>query len=98
MATARRSGPTRFPPHDHRPRSGPTMDKLDAVLARIDANADAALDRLFAVLRIKSISTDPAYAAECRACADWHAADLGEHRLRPPPCAGDAGPPDRRRA
>jgi acetylornithine deacetylase/succinyl-diaminopimelate desuccinylase-like protein len=52
------------------------MDKLDAVLARIDANADAALERLFAVLRIKSISTDPAYAAECRACAEWHARDL----------------------
>jgi acetylornithine deacetylase/succinyl-diaminopimelate desuccinylase-like protein len=52
------------------------MDKLDAVLARIDANADAALERLFAVLRIKSISTDPAYAAECRACAEWHAKDL----------------------
>ncbi|GGJ12687.1 M20/M25/M40 family metallo-hydrolase [Neoroseomonas lacus] len=52
------------------------MNDLDAVLARIDANADAALDRLFAVLRIKSISTDPAYAAECKTCADWHAADL----------------------
>jgi acetylornithine deacetylase/succinyl-diaminopimelate desuccinylase-like protein len=52
------------------------MDKLDAVLARIDANADAALERLFAVLRIKSISTDPAFAADCKACADWHAADL----------------------
>jgi acetylornithine deacetylase/succinyl-diaminopimelate desuccinylase-like protein len=52
------------------------MDKLDAVLARIDANEQAALDRLFALLRIKSISTDPAYAADCRACADWHAADL----------------------
>ncbi|MEO3472065.1 M20/M25/M40 family metallo-hydrolase [Roseomonas sp. CAU 1739] len=52
------------------------MDKLDAVLARIDANADAALDRLMTLLRIKSISTDPAYAAECKACADWHAADL----------------------
>lgn len=52
------------------------MDKLDAVLARIDDNADAALERLFAVLRIKSISTDPAYAAECRACAEWHAKDL----------------------
>ncbi len=52
------------------------MDKLDAVLARIDANADAALDRLFALLRIKSISTDPAYSAECKACAEWHAADL----------------------
>ena len=32
--------------------------------------------------RIKSISTDPAYAADCRACADWHVADLAEHRLR----------------
>lgn len=52
------------------------MDKLDAVLAHIDANADAALDRLFALLRIKSISTDPAYADECKACAEWHAADL----------------------
>ncbi|MBR0650263.1 M20/M25/M40 family metallo-hydrolase [Roseomonas terrae] len=52
------------------------MDKLNAVLACIDANADAALDRLFALLRIRSISTDPAYAAECKACADWHAADL----------------------
>ncbi|NMJ43650.1 M20/M25/M40 family metallo-hydrolase [Roseomonas sp. JC162] len=52
------------------------MDKLDAVLARIDANADAALERLFAVLRIRSISTDPAFAADCKACADWHAADL----------------------
>ena len=52
------------------------MDKLDAVLARIDANADAALERLFAVLRIKSISTDPAFAKDCKACADWHAVDL----------------------
>jgi acetylornithine deacetylase/succinyl-diaminopimelate desuccinylase-like protein len=65
------------------------MDKLDAVLARIDADADAALDRLFAVLRIRSISTDPAYAAECKACAEWHAADLAsigfEATARPTP-------------
>jgi len=27
-------------------------------------------------LRIKSISTDPAYAGECKANAEWHAADL----------------------
>ena len=52
------------------------MSRLDDVLARIDADTDAALERLFAVLRIKSISTDPAYAAECRACADWHVSDL----------------------
>jgi acetylornithine deacetylase/succinyl-diaminopimelate desuccinylase-like protein len=52
------------------------MGELDAVLARIDAEAPAALERLFHLLRIRSISTDPAYAAECQACADWHAADL----------------------
>ncbi|WP_137124289.1 M20/M25/M40 family metallo-hydrolase [Roseomonas sp. HF4] len=65
------------------------MDTLNAVLARIDADADAALERLFALLRIRSISTDPAYAAECKACADWHAADLAsigfEATARPTP-------------
>ncbi len=54
------------------------MSDLDAVLARIDANLDAAMQRLFATLRLKSISTDPAYAGEVRACAEWHAADLRE--------------------
>jgi len=52
------------------------MSKLDEVLARIDADMDAAVERLFALLRIRSISTDPAYAAECRACADRIAEDL----------------------
>jgi acetylornithine deacetylase/succinyl-diaminopimelate desuccinylase-like protein len=52
------------------------MSDLDKVLARIDGDMDAALERLFAVLRIKSISTDPAYKAECQKNADWHAADL----------------------
>ncbi len=52
------------------------MSDLDAVLARIDEDQDAALERLFTLLRIKSISTDPAYAAECRACADWLVQDL----------------------
>ncbi len=54
------------------------MSDLDKVLATIDANLDAALERLFATLRLKSISTDPAFAAETRACAEWHAADLRE--------------------
>ena len=49
---------------------------LDAVLARIDADLDAALSRLFAFLAIPSISTDPAYAAECHRAAEWLAADL----------------------
>jgi acetylornithine deacetylase/succinyl-diaminopimelate desuccinylase-like protein len=52
------------------------MSELDAVLARIDADQPAALERLFALLRIESISTDPAHAASCRAAADWLAAEL----------------------
>ncbi|HLG79535.1 MAG TPA: M20/M25/M40 family metallo-hydrolase [Bradyrhizobium sp.] len=52
------------------------MSDLDAVLANIESNLDAAYERLFALLRIRSISTDPAYAEECRACADWHVQDL----------------------
>jgi len=50
---------------------------LDAVLAQVDAGLDQSLERLFALLRIKSISTDPAYADECRKAADWLAEELG---------------------
>src|SRR5690606_13800043 len=42
----------------------------------LDADLDPALERLFASLRFRSISTDPAHAADCRACAGFHAADL----------------------
>jgi acetylornithine deacetylase/succinyl-diaminopimelate desuccinylase-like protein len=52
------------------------MKPLDAVLAHIDANIDASLERLFAFLRIPSISTDPAHQAECRVAAEHVAADL----------------------
>src|SRR3984893_5779729 len=53
-----------------------TMTDLDKVLARIDAERDNSLERLFKFLAIKSISTDPAYADECRAAAFSLAADL----------------------
>ena len=43
---------------------------MDKVLAQVDANHDAALGRLFDLLRIKSISTDPAYHADCLKAAD----------------------------
>ncbi|MEM9043236.1 MAG: dipeptidase [Pseudomonadota bacterium] len=52
------------------------MSDLSAVLDQLDADADAALERLFTLLRCQSISTDPAYAAECQKAADWLAADL----------------------
>jgi acetylornithine deacetylase/succinyl-diaminopimelate desuccinylase-like protein len=51
------------------------MSDLDTVLNDIDRDLDNALERLFAWLKIPSISTDPAYAGHCRAAADW----LNEH-------------------
>ena len=51
-------------------------DHLSPVLDRIDAELPAALERLMALLRIPSISTDPAYAAECERAADLLVADL----------------------
>ncbi len=52
------------------------MSQLDAVLNRIDYDLDQSLERLFALLRIQSVSTDPAYGAQCRAAAEHVAADL----------------------
>ena len=49
---------------------------LPAVLDRIDANLDQSLERLFAFLRIQSVSTDPAYATHCRTAAEFVASDL----------------------
>ncbi len=48
------------------------------VLDRADANMDASLARLFELIRVKSISTDPAYAGECRKAAQWLAGQLAE--------------------
>jgi acetylornithine deacetylase/succinyl-diaminopimelate desuccinylase-like protein len=53
-----------------------TMAVLDDVLAEIDRESPASLDRLFTLLRIESISTDPAYRDACRAAADWLAKEL----------------------
>ncbi|ACA17107.1 peptidase M20 [Methylobacterium sp. 4-46] len=52
------------------------MPALDPILADIDRDLDTSLERLFAFLRIPSISTDPAYAAECRRAAEWLTGDL----------------------
>ena len=49
---------------------------IDTVLAAVDSGLDQSLERLFHLLRIKSISTDPAYAEECRKAADWIAGEL----------------------
>ncbi len=63
------------------------MSTLDAVLRRIDQDIDASVERLFALLRIASVSTDPAYKDQCRAAAEHVANDLKsigfEASLRP---------------
>ena len=52
------------------------LQALPAVLDRVDRDLDASLDRLFTLLRIQSVSTDPAYAAQCGTAAEHVAADL----------------------
>jgi acetylornithine deacetylase/succinyl-diaminopimelate desuccinylase-like protein len=49
---------------------------LDGVLAAIDRDIDKSLERLFALLRIPSVSTDPAFAGECQKAANWLAKEL----------------------
>src|SRR4051794_38813327 len=50
--------------------------QLPSVLDRIDADFDNSLERLFKLLRIKSISADPAFAADCKQAAEHLAGDI----------------------
>ena len=50
--------------------------ELDAALAHADMHMCESLDRLRELVAIKSISTDPAYANECRRAADWLVTEL----------------------
>ncbi|SDG16206.1 M20/M25/M40 family metallo-hydrolase [Rhodobacter capsulatus] len=49
---------------------------LDAVLARIDDTLPDACDRLLDLLRIASISTDPAFEGDCARAAAWLVQEL----------------------
>lgn len=49
---------------------------LDGALARIDAGLDQSLGRLFDLIRLKSISADPAFKAEVRKAGEWCVAEL----------------------
>ncbi len=49
---------------------------LEAVLSRVDTDLPDALERLMELLRIPSISTDPAYSEHCDHAADWLVSDL----------------------
>ena len=72
---------------------------LTATLTRIDETLPEALDRLMGLLRIPSISTDPAHATDCDTAADWLVAELqslgvtAEKRVTPgrPMVVGHAG-------
>ncbi len=51
-------------------------DRLDPVLRQLDADREAAVERLCALLRIPSISTDPEYSSQTRQAAELLADDL----------------------
>jgi acetylornithine deacetylase/succinyl-diaminopimelate desuccinylase-like protein len=51
---------------------------LPKVLKTLDETHDAALQRLFELIRIPSVSTDPAYKAHCRKAAEWCVRQLKE--------------------
>ncbi len=51
-------------------------DDLNTILETLDENSEAALARLVEVLKIPSISTDPAHNDDCARAADWCAATL----------------------
>ncbi|MDR4307504.1 dipeptidase [Chelatococcus sambhunathii] len=52
------------------------MSDLERALQAADDGLDKSLERLFALLKIPSISTDPAYRHGCREAADWLKRDL----------------------
>jgi len=52
------------------------MSALAPVLETLDSNLDASLERLFELIRLKSVSTDPAFNGDVRKAAEWLAADL----------------------
>ncbi len=52
------------------------MATIDTVLNTIDANIDASTARLFDLLRIPSVSTDPAFTQHCLRAANWLADQL----------------------
>jgi len=51
-------------------------EELASVLDHVDSRLDESLARLQELLRIRSISTDPIYAGECKAAAEWLVGDL----------------------
>lgn len=55
------------------------MTNIEKTLAAVDAGLDRSIDKLFELMRIASVSSDPAYAEDCRRAGDWLVAEL--HQL-----------------
>ena len=55
---------------------------LARVLDRLAKDEAGSLERLFRLLAIPSVSTDPSYHEACVAAAEWSAKALARHRLR----------------
>ncbi|PIE55938.1 MAG: hypothetical protein CSA34_06515 [Desulfobulbus propionicus] len=52
------------------------MPEITTVLDHLDKQLDTSLERLFTLLRLPSVSADPAYHQGCLDTADWLARDL----------------------
>ncbi len=52
------------------------MNTVEQVLNQAEQGFKASMSKLFELLRIPSISTDPAYKADCQKAADWLVAEL----------------------
>jgi len=57
-------------------------NQTDVVLKSADATLDAATERWFALLRIPSVSAQPAHAADCARAAEWARGQLSEIGFR----------------
>ena len=65
---------------------------LATVLEQIDSDLQPAVDRLFDLVRIESISTDPAYNEKCVEAAEWLVADLKTIGFEARVCLTDGHP------
>ena len=54
------------------------MATVDRVLETLEGNINPALSRLFDLIAIPSVSTDPAHAPDCARAAEWLSAQLSE--------------------
>ena len=66
--------------------------EIEPVLAALNDSAEAALVRLTEILKIPSISTDPAHAKDCVRAAQWCAATLNDIGIESEVCPTDGQP------